>query len=100
MSYDKPVTAARETSVGDESHLVTQSAPHDGGSRTQHLAHTGPTYRTLVPDDDDVTRANRTAENRLRRTFLAFEDSRAPCKRQTFLACDLRDRPVRSHIPV
>src|SRR5882757_306374 len=100
MSYDKTVAAARETPIGDESHLVPEPAPHDGGGRTQHLAHSGPTYRPLVPDDDDVTGANRTVQDRLRRAFLAFEDPRATAERQPFLARDLCDRSVRCHIPV
>ena len=100
MSYDKPVTAARETSIGDESHLVPEPASHDRGSRTKHLPHPRSTYRTFVPDDYDVTRTNRSVENRLRRTFLTLEDSRATRECQPFLARDLCDRPVRSHIPV
>src|SRR5580704_8630514 len=100
MSYDKPVAAARETPIGDESHLVPEAAPHDGGGRTQHLAHSRAAYRPLVPDHDDVSGANRTVENRLGRAFLALEDPRAPAERQPFLASDLRDRAVRCHIPV
>src|SRR6185437_12337292 len=100
MSYDKPVTASGETPVGDESDLVPEPAPHDCRCRAQHLAHTRATHRPLVPDDYDITRANCAIENRLRRAFLAFEDPGAASESQPFLARDLRDRALRSHIPV
>jgi len=64
MSYDKPMAAARETPISDESHLVPEPAPHDGGGRTQHLAHSRPTYRPLVPDDDDVTGSTAAGQER------------------------------------
>src|ERR1700732_2446253 len=100
MSYDKTVATARETPIGDESHLVPEPAPHDGGGRPHHPPHPSPAYRPFVPDNDDVTGAHPTVENRLGRAFLAFEDPRATAERQPFLARDLRDRAIRCHIPV
>src|SRR5438105_3114059 len=100
MSYDKPVTASRETPIGDETHFIPEPTTHDGGRRTEHLTHARTTSGSLVPDHDHIAGAHRARKDRLRGAFLSLEHPGAPCKRQSFLAGNLRDRTFGCHIPI
>src|ERR1017187_6711036 len=100
MSNDKTVTAAGETSVRNESHLVAKTTAHEGGRWAQHLAHSRSALRTLVADYDDISGAHATCENRRGRALFAVEHPRRTAERQALPAGDLRDRPFRGQVAV
>src|SRR5581483_6867014 len=92
--------AAGEAAVGDQRTLLTQTETLDVRGRVEHLLHTRPTLRALVPDHDDVAGLDPLGEDAGDRVVLGFEDDRGPGERQAVVrdAGGLDDAAVRGNV--
>ena len=100
MTYDKAVTTAGETAVGDERHILAKSEAHDGARRSEHFAHAGPTFRSFEANDNDIALVDLLGENRLHREIFRIEDARVAGEDFTFLTGNFCDRPTLGEVAV
>src|SRR4029077_1821175 len=98
MSDHEAVTAPGEAPVGDERDVGAEAASHERARRAEHLAHSRPSARPLVADDDDVALLHTPGEDRRRRPLLPLEDARTAREALAFLARELRHGPLRGEI--
>src|SRR2546422_11354085 len=85
---------AREPAVGHHRHRFAESFADDRGRDLQHLAHAGPTLRTLVPDDHRVARFYTPRVDRRERVLLAVENAGRAAVRGWRVLRDLGHRAI------
>ena len=92
VTRHEPARRAREPAVGQQRHRIAEPRAHDRARHRQHLAHARPAARSLVADDDDVARLDRTGLHRRERVFLAVEHARRTGVRRLRVARHLDHR--------
>ena len=100
MANHEAVCATGETAIGDERHVVAEAGAHDGGSRAEHLSHTGTAARAFVADDDDVAFLDVTGEDGPHGFFLGVKWARSASEDQSLLASDFGHGALGSEVAV
>jgi len=73
VTHAEPARRARETAVGDQSHLFAHALTGQSGGCRQHFAHAGATRWAFVADHEDFALFVGARLDGLERVFLAFE---------------------------
>src|SRR6516164_276223 len=100
MPHHEAMTSPGEPAVGDQGHLIAESASHDGARRTQHLTHARAAAGTLPADHHDISGPHCSAEDCACRPLLSREDSRPTLEALAFLPRNLGDCAFRCEVPV
>ena len=69
--------------------------PCNGGSRRQHLAHAGPTFRAFITDDDHIAFLDLTVIDGFERSLFALKDARGSFKGAVGVTGGFQDRAFR-----
>src|SRR5690606_36017562 len=85
MADAEPARRARETSIGDERHLVAHALPVKGRRGGEHFAHAGPALRAFISDDENLALLVIALLDRLEGFFLAVEAARRTTELQMVL---------------
>src|SRR5271165_324147 len=100
MPDHEAMTASGKPPVGDQCDLLPQTLAHDGGRWTQHFAHSGAAFRSLVADDHHVAGLHFAAQDSLQGGFFGIEYSRLAVEAQPLLPGDLCNGTLRREVSV
>src|SRR6185503_21095101 len=98
MTDAETARCAREPPVGDQCDLIGKTLPVQCRRRRQHLAHAWPAFRSLITDDDDVSRPIVPRLNSRKGILFAIEDARRSAVVQMLEPCHLHDGALWSKI--
>ena len=92
---------AREAAVGEQCNgLGELGNTLDGGSDSEHLAHTGPTLRAFIADDENVARIDLAGFDRSVAGVFILKDAGRALVEDALVSCDLDDCALGCEVPL